>query len=137
MRLTFYVHKYIAACEAAQELVWYKKFINELNIPTLQIQQAPLFIDNNAALKLSRNPEFHDRTKHIEMKFHYLRRMVLEGHIDTRRIGTKDNLADIFTKPLGRADFERIVEKLGMVKGSEVKSYSPGLRGSVVCEPFE
>jgi hypothetical protein len=106
--------EYIAGYEAAQDLVWYKNFINELSIPGLHIKCPSLFIDNNAALKLTRNPEFHDRTKHIELKFHYIRRMVLEGEIDTKRVDSKNNLADIFTKALGREDFERLREMLGL-----------------------
>ena len=69
-------------------------------------------------------------------KFHYLRRMVLEGHIETRRINSKDNFADIFTKALARADVERILKKLGMEKTSCMSS-SQGPRGSVESGSFD
>ena len=109
--------EYIAGYKAAQEIIWMQNLINELNLPGLQVNNTPLFIDNNAALKLSRNPEFHDRTKHIEMKYHFLRQVTLDGHINTKRVDSKNNLADILTKALPRDSFEALLRALGISVG--------------------
>jgi hypothetical protein len=78
----------------------------------------PLYIDSNSALKLTRNPEFHSKSKHIDVKHHFIREKVESKEIDTQRVNTKDNLADILTKPLARPTHEDLVERLGMGRGS-------------------
>ena len=108
--------EYVAGYKAAQEIIWIQNMINDLRIEGLEATSTPLLIDNNAALKLTRNPELHDRTKHIELKYHFLREMTLSGRIDTQRVGTKDNLADLLTKPLPRDTHENLTRRLGMDK---------------------
>lgn len=110
--------EYVAGYKAVQEVIWIQNMINDLSIKDLEISPTPLLIDNNAALKLTRNPELHDRTKHIDIKYHFLREMTLSGRINTQRINSMDNLADALTKPLPRDTFETLIEGLGMDKGS-------------------
>jgi len=110
--------EYIAGYKAAQEIIWIQNMINDLRIDGLKVTSTTLLIDNNAALKLTRNPELHDRTKHIELKYHFLRDLTLSGRINTQRVDTKDNLADLLTKPLPRDTFEVLREGLGMDKRS-------------------
>lgn len=86
--------EYIAGAEAAKEAVWIRNFINDLCIPGVHIDTVPLNIHNNSALKLTRNPEFHSRSKHIDVKHHFIREKV-EGVINTQRVDTTDNLADV------------------------------------------
>ncbi|EME77062.1 uncharacterized protein MYCFIDRAFT_147262, partial [Pseudocercospora fijiensis CIRAD86] len=71
-----------------------------------------LYIDNNTAIKLSKNLEFYLRTKCIELRYYFLREQVTEGTINIARVNTKDNLADMFTKALPRATFEGILKRL-------------------------
>ena len=108
--------EYIAASEAVKEAIWLKGIINEMDIP-LTIEGVPLHIDNNSALKLTKNAEYHARTKHINVKFHFIREQVCNGTIVPIRVDTEDNLADIFTKPLPRVRFEKLFGKLGMIEG--------------------
>lgn len=110
--------EYVAGYKATQEIIWIQNMINDLRIKTLEATSTPLLIDNNAALRLTRNPELHDRTKHIELKYHFLREMTLSGRINTQRVSTKDNLADLLTKPLPRDAHENLVHGLGMDKSS-------------------
>ncbi|OAQ61354.1 retrovirus-related pol polyprotein [Purpureocillium lilacinum] len=98
--------EYIAGAEAAKEAVWIRNFINDLRIPGVHIDTVPLYIDSNSALKLTRNPEFHSRSKHIDVKHHFIREKVDEGIINTQRVDTKDNLADAFTKALPKTTHE-------------------------------
>lgn len=107
--------EYIAAAEAAKEAIWLRNLLTELNVPSVSLGPIKLMIDNNAAMKLTKNPEFYARTKHIELRHHFLREQVLEGNIDIVRVDTKDNLADIFTKALARLAFETILTRLGLI----------------------
>lgn len=111
--------EYIAAHKAAQELVWLTGLLQELGMHDIATSNVPLHMDNEAALKLTRNPEFHDRSKHINIKFHYLRELNLAGVISTRYVNTKDNLADLFTKPLPRDPFKSLVLRLGLTEASD------------------
>ena len=116
--------EYIACAEAAKEAVWIRNFINNLRIPGVHIYVVPLYIDCNSALKLTRNPEFHNKSKHIDFKHHFVREKVEEGLINTQRVNTKDNLADVFTKALPRPTHEDLVNRLNLQSGG-VSSDSP------------
>jgi hypothetical protein len=113
--------EYIAGAEAAKEAVWIRNFINDLRIPGVHIDTVPLYIDNNSALKLTRNPEFHSRSKHIDVKHHFIREKVDEGVINTQRVETRDNLADVFTKALPRPTHEDLVNRLNLLSGGDAK----------------
>jgi hypothetical protein len=108
--------EYIASAEAAKEAVWIRNFINDLRIPGIHVKSVPLYIDCNSALKLTHNPEFHAKSKHIDVKHHFIREKVEEGVIVTSRVNTRDNLADILTKSLPRETHENLVARLGMSK---------------------
>ena len=109
--------EYIAASAAAQEAIWLRNFILELNLPApvMTDSKVPILIDNDAALRLTRNPENHGRAKHIEIRHHFIRQTVAEGKVHTVRVASEDNTADILTKPLARDVFEKHVHALGMV----------------------
>lgn len=66
---------------------------------------AKLFVDNESAIQLCKNPVFHDRSKHIEVRYHFIRGCVEDGFVSVYFIGTSEQLADIFTKSLGRLRF--------------------------------
>ena len=113
--------EYIAGAEAAKEAVWIRNFINDLRIPGVYIGTVPLYIDNNSALKLTRNPEFYSRSKHIDVKYYFIREKVDDGVIDTLRVETADNLADIFTKGLLKPTHTSFVDRLNCLSGGDVK----------------
>ena len=75
-----------------------------------------IFIDNKSAIQLCKNPVFHDRSKHIEVRYHYIRECVEAGTICVKHISTGEQLADILTKPLARVRFQELRTRLGMVK---------------------
>jgi hypothetical protein len=119
--------EYIAGAEAVKEVVWIRNFINDLRIPGVHINIVPLYINNNSALKLTRNPEFHSRLKHINAKHHFIREKVEEGVINTQRVNTTDNLANVFTKALARPIHEDLVHRLNLLSGGDYNIFKGSL----------
>jgi hypothetical protein len=75
-----------------------------------------LRVDSKSALSLAKNPVFHERSKHIWVRYHFIRGCLEEGSIKAGYINTKDQLADLLTKPLGRIRFLELRSKTGMVQ---------------------
>ena len=82
----------------------------------LSFQKTPIFCDNTSAINLSKNPVHHSRTKHIEVRHHFLRGHIIKNDIKLEYISTKEQLADIFTKPLDETQFIKIRRDLGISK---------------------
>ena len=73
----------------------------------------PIFCDNIPVIALSQNHVFHKKNKHIDTRFHFIRELVNNGDILLQFCGSRDQLADIFTKPLGKFYFQR--QHLGII----------------------
>ena len=71
--------------------------------------------DNTSAISLSKNPIQHFKPKHIPIKFHYLREQATKKNIKLEYIPKKEQVVDIFTKPLNRETFEHLRQKLGVI----------------------
>ena len=72
-----------------------------------------LLIDNKSAIALAKNPVHHDRSKHIDAKFHFIRDCVEHGEVQLDHVGSDDQMADALTKALGRVKFIELRQKLG------------------------
>lgn len=105
--------EYIAASEATREILWLRRILEDLQTP--QGSSTPLLIDNQSAIKMAKNPIFHDHTKHINTKYHLIRHHVKDGSIQLKYCPTADQPADIFTKALGREKFEKFRGILGLI----------------------
>ena len=75
-----------------------------------------IYIDSESAIQLSKNPVFHDRSKHIDTRYHYIRECIEEGRVCVASIGTIEQLADIMTKALSRERFCELRARIGLVK---------------------
>ncbi|CAG7784894.1 unnamed protein product, partial [Allacma fusca] len=116
--------EYIALASAARESVWLKRLLEELSYP--QTAPTTIHVDNQSAIRLAKNPEMHQRTEHIDVKYHYSRNLVEDEQIDITYIPTENQLADCFTKPLAKGKFEQNVKEIGMKRtNSESEPISP------------
>ncbi|XP_071704952.1 secreted RxLR effector protein 161-like [Rutidosis leptorrhynchoides] len=115
--------EYIAATMAAQECTWLRRLIGDILEKVDYVVK--LKCDNESVIKLASNPVFHARTKHIEMRYHFISEKVLSGEIELANVRTNAQVADIFTKALMKVKFMEFREALGIVD----REFS--LRGSV------
>ncbi|XP_042041318.1 uncharacterized mitochondrial protein AtMg00810-like [Salvia splendens] len=116
--------EYRSLAQAASEVAWLTSLLNELRIKK---RDAPvIWVDNLSAIALASNPVLHARTKHIELDMHFVRDKVLNNELELRHVPTKDQIADIFTKPLSHQSFVKLRERLGLVSLASL-----GLRGRV------
>ena len=99
---------------ATAEIMWMRSLLSELGCPLST--PATLQCDNVGAIYLSANPVFYARTKHIELDYHFVREQIQQGKVVVRFISSEDQIADILTKPLGRASFKRHRNKLRLLE---------------------
>lgn len=104
--------EYVAGSESSKELVWLRALLTGLGFPPTYA--TPLLCDNNSAIKLSDDPSFHSRVKHIDIKYHLIREYSDNNVLHVSWISTHDNVADIFTKPLGPKPFLRLRAFMGI-----------------------
>ncbi|KAG3230206.1 hypothetical protein PI124_g24695 [Phytophthora idaei] len=88
-----------------QEAVHLRQMLEKLKMK--QQQASEVFVDNESAKKLAKNPQFHSRTKHIDVRHHFVRERIELKEIEVLRVPGADNVADVFTKPVTRAGFEK------------------------------
>ena len=104
--------EYVAACSASCEAVWLRKLL--CDIFDLQLDATCIYCDNQSCVKLSKNPVFHDKLKHIKIKYHYIRDMVQRGVWKLQYVAMDNQIANVLMKPLARVKFEYFREKLGV-----------------------
>jgi hypothetical protein len=90
-------------------------------------------VDSKSALSLAKNPVFHERSKHIRVRYHFIRGCLEEGSIKAGYINTKDQLADLLTKPLGRIRFLELCSKSGMDKRQHTRLRGRMMDKSLYC----
>ena len=106
--------EYIAASTASREAVWLRKLLADIFDSELEL--TVIHCDNQSYIKLFENPAYRDRSKHIEIKYHFIRDVVQRGAVKLKYIRTDEQVADILTKPLSRLKFVYFRDKLGVVE---------------------
>jgi hypothetical protein len=96
--------EYIVVCSANCEAIWLHKLLTGLFDP--EIEATTILCDNKSCIKMTENLVFHDKSKHIEIKYHYICDMVQRGAIKLQYISTDEQVVDVLTKPLSRVKFE-------------------------------
>ena len=104
--------EYRAMGAITKELLWIKGLLKEIGID--HPEPMTLHCDSQPAIHISSNPVFHERTKNIEIECHFIRDEIVKGVLKPSYVPTKEQLADIFTKALGRKEFEVFLSKLGI-----------------------
>jgi hypothetical protein len=97
---------------AATQALWLSRLLGELLGRKADVVE--LKVDSKSALALAKNPVFHDRSKHIRIKYHFIRDCLEEGSIKGNHIATTDLLADILTKSLGKDKFQKRRRRIGL-----------------------
>jgi histone deacetylase 1/2 len=111
--------EYKAVANATAKIIWVQSLLKELGIS--QNRNPILWCDNIGATYFSSNPVFHARTKHIEVDFHFVRERVARKQLQIKFIFSKDQIADIFTKPLPLPAFEAFRRNLNMLAPVEIE----------------
>lgn len=106
--------EYTALSEATNESIYLQQLIEEIDFGKYVQRPTVIFNDNTSAIKLTENPMFHKRTKHIAIRVHNVRQQVEEGNVTVRHLGTESMIADILTKALGRTKHEKFTSELGL-----------------------
>jgi hypothetical protein len=88
----------------------------DMSMFDLEMEATMILCDNQSCIKMTENPMFHDKTKHIEIWYHYIRDMVQKGAVKLQYVGIDEQVADVLTKPLSRVKFEYYRDKLGVVR---------------------
>jgi hypothetical protein len=104
--------EFIAVASCACQGVWLRRILG--NIGLEQVTNTVIYCDNNSAIKLSKNPVLHGRSKHIDVRFHFLRDLTRDGVVELVYYNTQEQIADIMTKPLKLEAFLKLRDKLGM-----------------------
>jgi hypothetical protein len=105
--------KYIAATTYCTQVLWMIQTLADLEVKYITL--IPIHCDNTSAISVSKNPIFHSKTKHIPIKYHFLREQVTNYIVQVNYIPTIEQIVDIFTKPLAKTPFEYLRQKLGVI----------------------
>jgi hypothetical protein len=104
--------EYIAAATCCTQLFWMIQTLAYLEVN--YTAPIPIHCDNTSAISVSKNLVFHSKNKNIPIKYHFLREQVTNSVVSLHYIPSKDQIVDIFTKPLAEAQFEYLRQKLGV-----------------------
>jgi hypothetical protein len=106
--------EYIVACSASCEAIWLRKLLTGLF--DLDMEATTILCDNQSCIKMTENHIFHDRSKHIEIHYHYIHDMVQRGSFKLLYVSMDEQVADVLTKPLSHVKFEHFRDKLGIFR---------------------
>ena len=98
--------EFVVATTCACQAIWLRRILEELKFK--QSEATIVFCDNNSTIKLSKNPVLHGRSKHIDVRFYFLRDLTNEGVIDLKFCRSDEQLADTFTKSLKVSGFQNL-----------------------------
>ena len=112
MALSTIEAEYISTGACCAQILYVKQTLLDYGVV---LEKVPLLCDNKSAVKLANNPVQHSRTKHIDIRHHFLRDHVAKNDILLEGVRTEDQLVDIFTKPLDEAIFCRLQNELNVL----------------------
>lgn len=110
--------EFLAAASCACQAIWLRRIMEQLGHK--QPSATIIYCDNSSTIKLSRNPVMHGRSKHIDVRFHFLRDLTRDEVVKLEYCQTQEQLADLMTKPLKLDAFERMRTLMGICKNPKI-----------------
>lgn len=104
--------EFVAAASCSCQAIWLRRMLEVLG--NQQQDSTTIYCDNVSAIRLSRNPVMHGRSKHIDVRYHFLRDLCKDGVIELQFCKSEDQVADLMTKPLKQPVFEKLRSVLGV-----------------------
>jgi hypothetical protein len=104
---------YIAATTCCTQVLWMKQTLKDIQVE--YDDPIPIYCDNTSTINISKNSVMHSKTKHIPIKYHFLREHVAEKNIRVEYVGTKEQVTNIFTKSLPREAFLYFLQRLRVI----------------------
>jgi hypothetical protein len=102
--------EYRALADTTSELLWLRWLLSDMGVP--QSTSSPIHCDNRSAIQIAHNDVFHERTKHIEIDYHFIQHHLQHGILHLHSVTSVDQLADIFTKSHPRGRLNDLISKL-------------------------
>ena len=102
--------KYVAASDASKEAIWLARLVRDLGIHEVPV----LHCDSQSAIALAKNPVFHSKSKHIEVRYHVIRDVLAGKRIELVKVHTDDNPVDALMKSLASERFAHCIELMGV-----------------------
>ncbi|OXA43043.1 Copia protein [Folsomia candida] len=127
--------EYVALALAGKEAVWVTRLYLELDMISLENEPICLKTDSQSAIKLAKNDEFHDKSKHIDIRHHFIRDLVETNQVVLEHLPDKVQPADILTKSVVRESFETKRYLMGMVPSSSCKGREEKSTVQCYCQP--
>ena len=103
--------KYMALSDCSRQVVWIRQLLKELDLP---LKSTPISVDNQSAIFTATNPITEHRSKHIDIRYHYIREVIDRKEVEIFHIPGEDNPADMFTKNLGHVKHGKFREAVGL-----------------------
>ncbi|SNX85305.1 related to retrotransposon protein [Melanopsichium pennsylvanicum] len=116
--------EFVAATEAAREILFFQQLFKAIGIDT---GTPTILSDNTGTIQVSKDPQQHWKLKHIDTKYHFIRDNVQDGKINIKYINTADNLADIFTKPVGKESLRKARNGMGLIQPQRQRPSWPAI----------
>ena len=106
--------EYVSTSKAISQAIWFRRMFEDIG--EKQKKRIVLYCDNKSSIAIAKNPVSHERSKHILIKYHFIRELQEKGEIQLHYCQTGEQLADIFTKKLSREKFCYLRERIGVIR---------------------
>ena len=113
--------EYIATASCTSQIIWIQ---NQLQDYGIKMKRIPSYCDSESAIRICHNPVQHSKTKHIALRYHFIKDHVEDGNIEVHFVKSSDQLADIFTKALPESQFNHMLQGIGMIEVDSVPNSS-------------
>jgi hypothetical protein len=110
--------EYVAASWCVCHAIWLRNLLSKMKLK--QLGATVIQVDNKLVIVLAKNPVNHERSKHIDVRFHFIRDHMKEGSVELVHVTSQDQVADIFTKPLPKVLLDKCKKIIGMADGRSI-----------------